>query len=345
MLNRFSNFSLPIFVIREKVRVRIAAVIIFMLVAGCKSADDRTVLKLAHALDTNHPVHKGMEFMAERLLEKSAGKVVMEIYPSAQLGNERECLELLQVGSLAMTKVSAATIENFVPNFRVMGLPYLFRDKQHYFSVLTGQIGEELLDDGLDVRLKGLCFYDAGSRSFYTKEAPVNSPEDLTGLKIRVMKSNMAVNMVNQLGGAATPIAYGELYTALQQGVVDGAENNPPSFYTSRHYEVCKYYSLDEHTSSPDILIMSTDWWNRLSAQHQKWVKEAAMESVDYQRQVWAEAEAEALSIVKSHGVTIVHPDKNTFANQVSAMYEKLKDEPEIMDLVNRIKAVGSDEK
>jgi tripartite ATP-independent transporter DctP family solute receptor len=318
--------------------------LIIFLITGCGQSSNCKVLKLAHTLDTQHPVHLGIVFMAEKVKEKSGGQLEIQIYPSAQLGNERECLELLQVGSLAMTKVSAATLENFVPSYRVMGLPYLFNNKAHYFNVLDGDIGEQLLNDGIGFRLKGLCFYDAGSRSFYTKKAPVESPQDLEGLKIRVMKSNMAINMVNELGGAPTPISYGELYTALQQGVVDGAENNPPSFFTSRHYEVCKYYSLDEHTSSPDILIMGTDWWDRLTPQQQGWLKEAAKESSMYQRKVWKEAEGQALKAVEAHGVTIVRPDKGRFSEKVAAMYERIKDDPDLNRLVTKIKATRSDE-
>ncbi|MCB0437094.1 MAG: DctP family TRAP transporter solute-binding subunit, partial [Mangrovimonas sp.] len=166
-----------------------------------------------------------------------------KIYPNQQLGSERENLELLQIGSLDMTKVSVGVMENFAPKMKVFGLPFLFRDKQHAFNVLDGPIGKELLDEGEKYWLKGLCYYDAGSRSFYTKDKPVMTPEDLKGSKIRVMESVTAMDMVRSLGGAPTPISWGELYTSLQQGVVDGAENNPPSFYLSRHYEVCKFYS------------------------------------------------------------------------------------------------------
>ena len=178
------------------------------------------------------------------LLEKNSdGALKLEIYPNQQLGSERQCLELLQIGSLDMTKVSAAVMENFSPNMKVLGLPFLFKNKEHTFNVLDGEVGKELLDGGKKYWLKGLGYYDAGSRSFYTKEAPVEKPENLKGLKIRVMESVTAMNMVNNLGGSPTPISYGELYTALQQGVVDGAENNPPSFVSSNHYEINKYYT------------------------------------------------------------------------------------------------------
>lgn len=301
------------------------------------------MLKLAHALDISHPVHLGMVRLAEVLEEKSGGTMAIEIYPSGQLGNERELLELLQIGSLAMTKVSSGVLENFVPSFEVLGLPYLFRDKDHLFGVLKGDIGEEFLSKGEKYRFRGLCYYDAGYRSFYTKEKPVNTPDDLKGLKVRVMKSVTAVKMVDQLGGSPTPVSWGELYTALQQGVVDGAENNPPSFYSSRHYEVCKYYTLDEHTSLPDVLLVSLEWWNELTDQQQKWLKSSAMESLDYQIQVWEKSEKECLEAVQKAGVEIIRPDKSAFSDKVEPLYEAYKDDKEKYDLIQRIKEFGNE--
>lgn len=316
---------------------------LLVILFGCGVKSEVKELKLGHGLDISHPVHTGMVYMARRVDEISEGKLTMKIYPSGQLGNERECLELLQIGSLAITKVSAAVVENFAPNFKVLGLPYLFESQDHLFRVLDGEIGEELLKEGEKYRFRGLCYYDAGSRSFYTKDKPVESPADLQGMKIRVMKSNTAVNMVNQLGGSPTPISFGELYTALQQGVVDGAENNPPSFYSSRHYEVCKYYSLDEHTSVPDVLLVSQDWWNRLSDQEQRWLKQAAMESVIYQRKVWAESVKESLAAVKAAGVEVIYPDKNKFSSQVASIYDSYKDDTEKFELIMRIKALANE--
>ena len=218
---------------------------------SCGEINSTKSLKLAHGLDVSHPVHKGMEFMAEQLAEKSSGQLTIEIYPSQQLGTERQALELLQIGSLAMTKVSAAVLENFAPNTKVLSLPYIFRDRNHAYAVQDGQIGKALLTQSEKYWLRGLTYFDAGQRSFYTKERPVNTPKDLEGMKIRVMESVTAMNLVRSLGGAPTPISWGELYTALQQGIVDGAENNPPSFYASRHYEICKYYSFCLLYTSP----------------------------------------------------------------------------------------------
>tara|TARA_R110002049_G_scaffold53516_4_gene149638 strand:- start:50288 stop:51205 length:918 start_codon:yes stop_codon:yes gene_type:complete len=294
-------------------------------------------LRLGHGLDVSHSVHKAMVKMGEDLLQRSGGKLKLEIYPSQQLGTERECLELLQIGSLDMTKVSVGVLENFAPKMTVLGLPFLFRDRQHSFDVLDGPIGEELLNDGNKYWLKGLGYYDAGSRSFYTMNKPIHTPDDLKGQKIRVMESATAVRMVQELGGSPTPISWGELYTSLQQGVVDGAENNPPSFYLSRHYEVCKYYSLDEHTVLPDVLLMGTYVWDKLSEQEQKWLTESVTESVKYQRVLWAEAEAEALREVEKAGVEIIRPDKTLFADKVADILESYKGDNEIYPLIKQI--------
>ncbi len=304
---------------------------------SCESVKDQRTIKLAHGLDMSHPVHKAMELMKKALEKESKGKLKLEIYPNQQLGSERQCLELLQIGSLDMTKVSAAVMENFSPNMRVLGLPFLFKDRAHAFHVLDGEVGKELLDGGQKYWLKGLGYYDAGSRSFYTKEKPVESPKDLEGLKIRVMESVTAMSMVTSLGGSPTPISYGELYTALQQGVVDGAENNPPSFYLSRHYEVCKYYSLNEHTTIPDVLIISTHLWKHLSKEERLWLQSAVDASVKYQRELWEKSELDALEAVKKAGVEIVRPDKTIFKEKVKSIYESYKKDKQINSLIERI--------
>ena len=309
------------------------------LVASCAKLTETKSLKLAHGLDTNHPVHKGMVYMAERVKEKSHGKLKIEIYPSQQLGTERQNLELLQIGSLAMTKVSAAVLENFAPSIQVFSLPYIFRDKTHAYKVLDGPLGKKLLLQGEKFWLRGLTYFDAGYRSFYSKE-PIRTPDDLKGKKIRVQESVTAMNLVRSLGGAPTPISWGELYTALQQGVVDGAENNPPSFYLSRHYEVCKYYTLNEHTAVPDILVISTVAWNRLNEQEQNWLQEAADEAKFYQRKLWEEAEAKAFEEVQKAGVEIIHPDKSLFAEKTRPMLDEYKDQPEKYQVIQDIMAI-----
>ena len=313
------------------------AIALFFGLVSCQSVEEVKTIKLAHGLDETHPVHRAMVFMGQELEKKSEGTLKIHVYPNQQLGSERQCLELLQIGSLGMTKVSAAVMENFSPNMKVFGLPYLFKNRAQTFRVLDGPIGKELLDGGEKYWLKGLGYYDAGSRSFYSVKAPIEKPDDLKGLKIRVMESVTAMNMIKSMGGAPTPISSGELYTALQQGVVDGAENNPPTFYLTREYEVCKYFSLDEHTSIPDVLIMSTHLWNSLNEEEQGWVQEAADASVQYQRKLWANAEEEALAAVEKAGVTISRPDKTPFMEKVASVYDSYRDNTELYSIIKRI--------
>lgn len=311
--------------------------------AGLSAGEGQTVLKLGHSLDTGHPVHVAMEFMGDRLAELSGGAVRLDIYPSGVLGSEVQCIEQLQVGSLAITKTSAASMENFISVMSVYGLPYLFRDVEHYWEVLSGPIGMDLLRRGEHKFLRGLCYYDSGSRNFYTTDSPVRSPADLAGLKIRVMNSKTAIDMVKAMGGAPTPIAWGELYSALAQGTVDGAENNLPSFTSNRHYEMCKHFTLDHHTRIPDIVMISTKVWERLSPQVRQWVQQAADESAVFQRALWAEKSAEALALAKQEGVQIYSVDMELFAQQVKPMYEEIES-PEVRRLVEQISAVGLSE-
>lgn len=322
-----------------KYRTIIMLISLLAITNSCSEVQGSKTLRLGHGLDVSHSVHKAMVKMGEDLAFLSDGKLLLKIYPSQQLGTERQCLELLQIGSLDMTKVSVGVLENFAPNMRVLGLPFLFRDRAHSFKVLDGPIGQQLLNGGEKYWLKGLGYYDAGSRSFYTKDKPVNSPEDLKGQKIRVMESVTAMDMVRGLGGSPTPISWGELYTALQQGVVDGAENNPPSFYLSRHYEVCKYYSLDEHTVLPDVLLAGTHLWDKLSEKEQAWLKQAVETSVVYQRKLWLEAENEALEAVKKAGVQIIRPDKTLFSDKIKDSFDKYKEDEAFYALIHAIQA------
>ncbi len=317
--------------------------ILILIASGCGRDSTVKVIKLAHGLVPSHPVHKAMQYLADKLEEKSDGAMKIQIYPSQQLGTERECVELLQIGSLGMTKISASVMENFSPLYAVFSLPYVFENQQHHFSVLDSEIGQRILLSSEKYLVRGLCYYDAGSRSFYTVSKQVNTPEDLTGLKIRTQESQTSVKMVNTLGGSATPISWGELYTALQQGVVDGAENNPPSFYLSGHYEVCKYYSLDEHTSVPDVLLISTRVWESLTGQEQKWLNEAIHESTLYQRKIWKEASDHAIEEVQKAGVIVSYPDKTPFAAKVTPLYEEYRDNTEIYNLLNQIKEFDYD--
>ncbi len=320
-------------------RIILVLAVLCAALSSCSRQDDTVVLKLAHVLDTGHAVHQGMVYMADQLEDYSGGTMRIDIYPSGQLGAERELVELVQIGSLAMTKVSASPLEAFVPAMQVFSLPYVFRDRDHYFKALDSDIGKELLASVEVARLKGMGYYDSGSRSFYMVDSPAESPADIESKKIRVMKSQTAVKMIAAMGGSATPISWGELYTALQQGVVDGAENNPPSFYLSGHYEVSKYYALNEHTSVPDMLLMSTHVWDSLNEQQQEWLQKAVDDSVVHQRELWRVSTEESLAAVREAGVIVTYPDKKPFMEAVQELKASY-DGTEVGRLLRAIEAV-----
>ncbi|WP_441004214.1 TRAP transporter substrate-binding protein [Pseudocolwellia agarivorans] len=302
-----------------------AGIIFCLALAGCSKNDDVTVLRIAHTVDVEHSTHKAIQHMAERLAFYSGNTMEIKIYPYSQLGGEREVLEQLQMGSLAMTQVSAATIEGFVPEMKLYAVPYLFRNREHKWKVLESDIGQELLDLTEKAHFVGLGYYDSGSRSFYMTEDRVESPADLVGRKIRVMQSQSSVKMVQSLGGAAAPISMGELYAALQQGVVDGAENNPPMFYLSHHYEISKYYVLDEHTSIPEVIIASKYIMSKLSEQQRTWLNMAVKDSVKVQRELWLALEQKSLTEVEKAGVEIIYPDKQPFIDALAPLYKSLE--------------------
>lgn len=313
--------------------------VLLLLLSACGTDNDKVVLRMGHSLDTQHTVHKAMVYMAKRLELYSDGEMQLVIYPSGQLGSERELVELLQIGSLAMTKVSASPLEGFVPEMKIFSVPYVFRDREHYWRVLDSDIGRELLGKVEKVRLKGMGYYDAGSRSFYSTHEAIRSPADLKGKKIRVLNSPTAVRTMQALGAAATPVAWGELYTALQQGVVDGAENNPPSYYLSRHYEISRYYSLDEHTSVPDVILASLAVWDSLTPEQQAWLSRAMNDSVEYQKSLWQQASDDALKAVQEAGVEVIYPDKQAFREAVASFHTSLAD-TEVGRLMQRIEGM-----
>ena len=325
-------------------KVVLSSTILLLALQGCgdsQTEEDRKTIIMAHAMHATHPVTIGMEYMAERLEEISNGRMVIKMYPTAQLGGERESLELVQIGTVGITKISGAVLENIVPPVRVFSLPYLFRDLDHYRAVTEGDIGREILHAGADYRLKGLAYYDAGFRSFYTKDRPVMTPDDLRGMKIRVQPSVMAINLIRAYGGSATPLAYGELYTAFQGGIVDGAENNPPSFYSSRHYEVTDYYIINEHTAVPDFLVISTPLWESFSEQEQQWLQQAVDESVERQRILWRDSVEESMEAVEAAGVEVIYPDKEPFRERVMPLYERFREShPELYHWVERIQEI-----
>lgn len=304
---------------------------------GRQRASAGTVLKFAHGLDQTHPVHTAIMHFAKRVGELSGGELEVQVFPNGQLGSEPECVEQLQRGAIAMVKSSSGSMENFIPSMAAFGLPYLFRDEDHFWNVLNGPIGAELLAAGEPFGIHGLCYYDAGARSFYTISKPILAPEDARGLKLRVIPGKMAGDYIIALGAGPTPIPWGELYTALQQRMVDGAENNPPSFVSSRHHEVAKHFSLNEHTRLPDIVIFSKPVWDSLTPEQRGWINQAAEESVVFQRDLWREKTTEALAIAEKAGVKIYRPDRSVFAEATAGMAADFEGTP-VGELIRRIR-------
>lgn len=304
------------------------------------SASATTILKLSHNQNRSHPVHEALQFMAKRVETLSDGDIKIRVYPDAQLGSQRESLELVQKGALAFAKSNAAELEAFSKAYGIYNLPYLFDSKEQYHKVLESALGEKILQSSKENGFIGIAYLDAGARSFYAKKA-IKSPEDLKGLKIRVQPSPTAVNMVSYLGGNPTPLAYGELYTALQQGVVDAAENNIPSYTLSRHNEVAPIFSLDEHTMVPDVLVISTKVWDSLSEKDQQALKTAAKETSEKMQGLWTESENKEKASALKQGVTFIEVDKTPFKKAVEPIYDALqKNDPETYKMVEEIRTI-----
>ncbi|ELL7085692.1 TRAP transporter substrate-binding protein [Vibrio fluvialis] len=295
-------------------------------------------LKLSHALPTEHPVHQSQEYFADQV--KKEANLRVKVYPNGTLGDESEGLQMVQNGTVAFTKASAATLNTFAPDYKLLSLPYLYKDRAQYDAVLNGPIGEEILASSRDAGFIGLAFLDAGSRSFYTSK-PIKTPDDLEGLKIRVQNSALSIDTIKALGGTPVPLPYGELYSAMQQGVVDGAENNVPSYYSSRHYEVKNVFSRDNHTMVPDVLVISTSVWDSLTDEQREGVRKAAKETVKVQEDNWAKYVEKATQDLKQHNVTFVESDIAKFQAAVQPVYDKFKtDNPDLVPLLDQIQSI-----
>lgn len=285
-------------------------------------------LSLSHPHPVTHPIHGAMEFFARRVDELSAGMLRIEIFPSSQLGNESKVIEQMQRGTVGFCVIGSATVGNFVPVARVFSLPYLFRDEDHYWQILGGPIGRSILeqlsylDNGALSGLTGIEFFDAGSRNFYTMRE-VRSVADLRGLKIRVIAEPVCMDAVAAMGAAPTPVPWGELYTALQQGMVDGAENNLPSLLAARHGEVCRYFIATGHFRLPDVMLASAGIMESLSPAGRQWIREAATEALILQRQLWADMTGQAREELEAGGMIFVEPDVESFRAASRSAFEK----------------------
>jgi len=319
----------------------IGALVASVAFGGAAWAECEMTLKSSDTHPDGYPTVEGVKAMGEALKEATDGKICIEIFASAQLGEEKDTIEQTQFGVIDLNRVSLGPFNNIIPETQVPSLPYIFRSVDHMHKVMDGEVGQEILDAFEDHDLIGLAFYDGGSRSFYNSERPIESIEDLAGLKFRVMQSDMFVDMVSALGANATPMPYGEVYSAIQTGVIDGAENNWPSYDTSGHYEVAKYYTLDQHLMVPEVLVMSKMTWDKLSEEEQQAVREAAKKSVEVQRALWAEQEKASEERIRAAGNEIITEiDKQPFIDAMAPVYEKYVTSEKLKDMVARIQAV-----
>ena len=304
------------------------------------AAGAQTVLRSSDTHPDGYPTVEAVKYFGELLKERTDGRYSVEVFHSAQLGEEKDTIEQVRSGVIDLNRVSMGPFNGLIPETTVPSLPYIFRSVDHMRKVMDGEIGEEILAAFEPHGVIGLAFYDGGARSFYNSKKPIESKTDLEGMKFRVMQSDIFVDMVNALGANATPMPYGEVYSGIETGVIDGAENNWPSYDTAKHAEVAKYYSLDEHLIVPEVLVMSKAAWDKMSPEDQAITKQAAKDSVAKQRELWDAKEQESRKIVEAAGTVVTTPDKQPFIDAMGPVYEKHVTDPKLKDLVERIKAV-----
>ncbi|WP_419961715.1 TRAP transporter substrate-binding protein [Psychrobacillus sp. BM2] len=303
---------------------------------GSKSAEPKITLRLADNQPADYPTVIGDQRFAELVSEKSDGRITIEVFPAGQLGDEKSVLEQVQLGAIDFARINASPLAEFNDDFTVFSVPYLFNSDDHLWNFLNGDTGTALLDGLQDAKMQGLAYYDSGSRSFYSTK-PLTSIEDLKGQKIRVQQSEINIKLMEALGASATPMPYGEVFTGLQTGIIDGAENNLPSFDSSNHYQEAKYLIMDHHTRVPEVVLMSKTAWDKLSAEDQELIRQAALDSVEAQRQAWADYEEKSLKTLDDAGVTITEVEDITpWQTAVKSIVDEFsKDYPELVDAIN----------
>lgn len=321
----------------NSIRLTMLTAMVGALMTGVAGA--QTVLRSADTHPDGYPTVEAVKYMGELIKERTAGRYSVEVYHSAQLGEEKDTIEQVQTGVLDLNRVSMGPFNSVVPITKVPSLPYIFRSADHMRHTMDGPVGDEILKAFEAHNLVGLAFYDSGARSFYNSKKPITSLDDLKGMKFRVIQSDVFVDMVNQLGANAVPMAYGEVYSALETGVIDGAENNWPSFESAKHYEVAKFFSLDQHQMVPEVLVMSKASWDNLTPEDQAIVRQAAKDSVAKMRELWDAREKKSREIVEAAGVKVNEIERQPLIDAMKPVYEKYLSTPELKDLAARIEA------
>lgn len=297
-------------------------------------------LRSADIHPDDYPTVTAVRHMAEVVKERSKGKITIKVFAGSALGSENDSIEQVKLGALAMARVSSAAMHNICEVTRVPSMPFLFDSKEHLHKVLDSDIGDQILRSCEKAGFVGLAWYDSGARSFYTRNKAIVNLADAKGQKIRVQQSDLSVAMIEAMGANATPMGMGEVYTGIKTGLVDGAENNFPSYESAHHYEVAKNFALTEHTMTPEILIYSKRQWDKLAPEDQAIIREAARESIPYMRKQWDERELKSRQVVEQAGAKVLPADKDSFRAAMKPVYERFLTTAEMKDLVSRIQAM-----
>ncbi len=311
--------------------------------AGSAVAQQKLVLKASDVHPEGYPTVAAVESLGKKIAAATNGRLTVAMYPAMQLGGEKEAIEQAQVGAIALARVSVGALGPVVDDLNVFNLPYVFRNTTHMQHVIDGPIGQELLDKVTNSGkgLVGLCWMDAGARNFYDTKKPIKTMADLKGMKVRVMGNPMFVDMANSMGANGVPMGYDQVFTSLQTGVIDGAENNPPSFVFDNHYQVAKFYTIDEHLIVPEMLVMSKKIYDSTSKDDQALVVKYAKEAQQEERKLWDVYEKQALDKAKAGGITITRvsdADKKAFQDAVKPVWDKYG--PKYAAMIKRIQDV-----
>ena len=313
--------------------------LVFVCCAALATADMGPTLnfKLAENQPEGNPITEGMHKFADLVKEYTEGTVTIEVYSNAALTDEASSIDQLQLGSLDFSRVNTNSLAPTVDEFGVFAMPYLFTSTEQKYRALDGEAGDAVMAKLDDYGMVGLYFWEAGARCFYTTSKPIRTVEDLKGMKIRVQQTEVAISMVRVLGAEATPMDYAEVFQGLQTGIVDGAENDFVSYYTSGHYEVAKYYSLDQHMAPPAILLMSKTSWDKMSEAQQEAVRKAAYEAAVWQRQAMQDYQQESRAACEAAGCEIIDVDVASFQQAVSSVYDEYPRYSEIVAMINAV--------
>ena len=314
-----------------------------LLLAACGDRKGSRPLFAADSQPDDYPTTQGLHAIDRLLNERTNGEMRVRVYPGGQMGAEKDTLEIAVFGGLDLTRVNLAPINSIVPETIVLALPFLFRSIEHSRAAFDGAVGRKILDAMMPHGLRGMCYYDSGARSFYNTKRPIHSPDDMAGMKIRVQNSDIYVAMMQALGANPTPIPYGEVYQSLVQGVVDGAENNYPSYESSRHFEAAGHYSLTRHVMAPEVLVASRRSWDGMTAEEQEYLQAAASDSVPIMRSLWDERVGVSKQRVLERGVRVVEDvDHAAFAEKMLPVWDRFVVTPQMQELVDEIVDLGA---